>query len=412
MNNAVVFQTTGTLPSPLVAGTTYYVKTVTSTTKFTVSATSGGTAINTTTVGSGTHSYARLVTTTGSQSGTHTFFKAGAPSVATAASHGLALGDAIALSTTGSLPSPLSTSTVYYVVPLTANTFTLSLTSGGAGITMSGSQSGTHSFKKLVTTTGSQSGTHRFTQVADWTCANGAANCAAGGTGKSEQTALLGQNVAAANLCKYGTVASKAAIAQITVATNGGTYPGGPNFNCTTDPVVPLTVTKATVKTAIGNMAADGTTNITAGLMWGWRMLSPTAPFTEGRAYSAADNKKILILMTDGENTYFANGKFTVSHYGAWGYIWKSHLGTTSSTESVMTGKMEGRMETACANIKSAGIDVFTVAFEITDATTKQLLKDCSSDPATMAFDAADPAALTAAFSAIGEQISLLRLAL
>ena len=351
MNNAVVFQTTGTLPSPLTAGTTYYVKTVTSTTKFTVSATSGGTAINTTTVGSGTHSYARLVTTTGSQSGTHTFFKVGVPSVATAASHGLAVGDAIALSTTGSLPSPLSASTVYYVVTVpNSNTFTLSTTSGGAGIVTSGSQSGTHSFKKLVTTTGSQSGTHRFTQVANWTCANGAAGCGTGSVGQSEQTALLGQNVASQNICKYGTVANKAAIASFNVQTNGGTYPSGPNFNCTTDAVVPLT--NDTVKTAIGNMAADGTTNITAGLMWGWRMLSPTAPFTEGRAYSVGDNKKILILMTDGENTYFANGKFTVSHYGAWGYIWKSHLGTTSSTESVMTGKMEGRMETACANIR------------------------------------------------------------
>ena len=39
--------------------------------------------------------------------------------------------------------------------------------------------------------------------------------------------------------------------------------------------------------------------------MWGWRVLSPTAPFTEGRAYTANDNKKILVLMTDGENTYY-----------------------------------------------------------------------------------------------------------
>ena len=371
VNTAIVFSTTGALYTGLTAGTTYYVKTVPLVNTFTVSATVGGAAINTSGSQSGTQSYVRLVTTTGSQSGTHSYVQ---PIVTSGSQSG-----------THAIVQALATS---------------------------GSQSGTHTFLRPVSTSGSQSGIHSYTMTADWTCANGAAGCGTGSVGQSEQTALLGQNVASQNICKYGTVANKAAIASFNVQTNGGTYPSGPNFNCTTDAVVPLSNDKNVVKTAIGNMAADGTTNITAGLMWGWRMLSPGAPYTEGRAYNVGDNKKILILMTDGENTYFANGKFTVSHYGAWGYIWKSHLGTTSSTESVMTGKMEGRMETACANIKSAGIDVFTVAFEITDATTKQLLKDCSSDPATMAFDAADPAALTAAFSAIGEQISLLRLAL
>ena len=140
--------------------------------------------------------------------------------------------------------------------------------------------------------------------------------------------------------------------------------------------------------------------------------LADRAPFTEGRAYSVGDNKKILILMTDGENTYFANGKFTVSHYGAWGYIWKSHLGTTSNDELIMREKMEDRMTLACANVKAAGIDLYTVAFQIPDQHTIDLLKACATDPDTMAFDASNSAELTAAFTAIGDQISLLRLAL
>ncbi len=53
----VVFSTTGALPSPLVAGTTYYVIAAgLSGSVFRVSATAGGAAINTTTNGSGTHS--------------------------------------------------------------------------------------------------------------------------------------------------------------------------------------------------------------------------------------------------------------------------------------------------------------------------------------------------------------------
>jgi hypothetical protein len=51
----VVFTTTGALPTGLTAGTTYYVKTLLSTNTFTVSATVGGAAINTSSAGSGTH---------------------------------------------------------------------------------------------------------------------------------------------------------------------------------------------------------------------------------------------------------------------------------------------------------------------------------------------------------------------
>jgi hypothetical protein len=47
-NSPVVFSTTGVLPAGLTAGTTYYVKTVLSANTFTVSATAGGSAINTT----------------------------------------------------------------------------------------------------------------------------------------------------------------------------------------------------------------------------------------------------------------------------------------------------------------------------------------------------------------------------
>jgi hypothetical protein len=54
LNNPITLTTTGTLPSGLSTGTTYYCVNV-STTTCNLSLTSGGTAINTTTAGSGTH---------------------------------------------------------------------------------------------------------------------------------------------------------------------------------------------------------------------------------------------------------------------------------------------------------------------------------------------------------------------
>jgi hypothetical protein len=55
VNDAVVFSTTGALPTGLTAGVTYYVRTVLDDDTFTVSATKGGSAINTSSAGSGTH---------------------------------------------------------------------------------------------------------------------------------------------------------------------------------------------------------------------------------------------------------------------------------------------------------------------------------------------------------------------
>ena len=55
VDTAVVFTTTGALPTGLTAGTTYYVKTVLSADTFSVSATVGGTAITTSSTQSGTH---------------------------------------------------------------------------------------------------------------------------------------------------------------------------------------------------------------------------------------------------------------------------------------------------------------------------------------------------------------------
>lgn len=56
-NDEVRFETSGSLPSPLVVGTSYFVKTILSTTplSFTISSTIGGVAIATTTTGSGVH---------------------------------------------------------------------------------------------------------------------------------------------------------------------------------------------------------------------------------------------------------------------------------------------------------------------------------------------------------------------
>src|SRR4030067_638193 len=70
----------------------------------------------------------------------------GTPAVFTSTAHGLVAGDSLSLATTGALPNGLEPLTTYYVIAsgLTADTFRLSLTAGGAAERRSGWQSGTH----------------------------------------------------------------------------------------------------------------------------------------------------------------------------------------------------------------------------------------------------------------------------
>jgi hypothetical protein len=106
------------------------------------------------------------------------------PGVVTFNNHGLPNGTVVVLETTGALPTGLAIDTEYFVVNRAANTFELSLTAGGASITTSGSQSGTHTATAIPgeivagqTVTGVTSGatgvvTRAALRVGDWDAEN------------------------------------------------------------------------------------------------------------------------------------------------------------------------------------------------------------------------------------------------
>lgn len=68
------------------------------------------------------------------------------PGVVTWTGHGLSIGDKVRFTTTGALPSGLSTGTDYFIISagFTTDTFRLAATAGGSAINTSGSQSGVH----------------------------------------------------------------------------------------------------------------------------------------------------------------------------------------------------------------------------------------------------------------------------
>lgn len=218
----------------------------------------------------------------------------------------------------------------------------------------------------------------------------------------SSNTALL---EAQGRTCKYKSPTSS----EFRNASSLGTG-FGPNYSCTTKPIRPMTTSEATLDTYIDSLAAGGNTNIHEGVMWGWRTLSAAAPFTEGRTASAERPlKKIMIVMTDGENTYTTSSNVNKSSYAAYGYVSKGRLGTTST--GMVKTKQDERTALACSNAKSqGGIVVYTIAFQVTAQATIDLLAGCASG-SSFAYKAEDNAQLIAVFQQIAKEISQLRVA-
>jgi hypothetical protein len=151
----VVFLTAGYLPPGIVAGTTYYViATGLSGSSFQISATPGGSAINT----------PKQTFTAASGTG-------GALQITASGTTNLVAGQEVAFSTTTTLPGGLSASTVYYVAASpapTATIFYVSTTNGGTNVAFSTAGTGTHSIEQVgegSSPTFGTSSTHRCRQT-------------------------------------------------------------------------------------------------------------------------------------------------------------------------------------------------------------------------------------------------------
>lgn len=155
---------------------------------------------------------------------------------------------------------------------------------------------------------------------------------------------------------------------------------------CPSAAVRALTEDKASLKTQINALRADGMTAGHIGTAWGWYLLSPLWSSiwpAESRpaAYDADKTLKAVLLMTDGEfNTQYvaANGN--------------------SATQA----------KALCQNMKDEGVEVYTVGF-MAGSAAEAMLRECASSPAHY-FTASNGAALSSAFRAIGRSLTDLHL--
>ena len=157
----------------------------------------------------------------------------------------------------------------------------------------------------------------------------------------------------------------------------------GPGKICLTQPAIPLTTDLDTVKDTISALPAKGSTNITEGLMWSWRMLSPDAPFTGGAAYSDRNVEKVIILLTDGNNHVGRDYSALGSDYSAYGFIANDNLPGVSAgaSQTAIYNALDARTVEACRNAKAQGITIYTIRLELADKRSEKLLRECASSP-------------------------------
>jgi Flp pilus assembly protein TadG len=157
---------------------------------------------------------------------------------------------------------------------------------------------------------------------------------------------------------------------------------------CYASPITRLTKNKTTIEAGLSSMNSRDKTYIPAGLMWGWRLISPSIPFADGTAYTDKQTKKVIILMTDGANTKSPS--------------YPKH----DKTDIVKANQLTKEL---CTNIAAKDIRIYTIAFQVTDATIKSLLQTCAVNGGYYV-SAASNSALKQAFEDIAESLIKLRL--
>jgi len=163
--------------------------------------------------------------------------------------------------------------------------------------------------------------------------------------------------------------------------------PGLLDAKCGTE-ILPLTKNLNKVKQTINALTADGDTYIPAGLSWGWRALHNEEPLTEAASMPIASTDKVMVLMTDGANFRSKNGL-------------RHDIESRADSDQVT--------KRLCENIKRDDIQVFTIAYEVTDVPTKNMLRNCATTSVNF-FDASNASQLNAAFQTIGDSLNELRI--
>lgn len=182
----------------------------------------------------------------------------------------------------------------------------------------------------------------------------------------------------------------------------------GPNDMCDAEPLTPLTNDYSALKSKVRQFRASGNTNIMEGVSWGARVLSPEEPFAGGDSEDGLI--KVMVVLTDGANTFGVLRNRLRSRYSSFGYMIDGRLdGELNASASKSTALMNEKTIEACDFAKDAGTDIYTIRLEVRDTGTGDMMRSCASRP-DQYYDTPSSRQLKEVFEKIGEQIVRLRL--
>ncbi len=178
----------------------------------------------------------------------------------------------------------------------------------------------------------------------------------------------------------------------------------GPNYRCP-EAILPLTATRDEIDGGdgdggiMGDLSPGGWTNIPAGAIWGWRVVSPDAPFTEaigpsetgpdGSVYE--DWQKAVVIMTDGNNDFDDQDTHWGSDPTFHGYSLEERMGDgiddADDGPDNMEDEADNKVLRICRRMKQENILVYTIVFDVNaGSTVENIFKACATKPTSPYF--------------------------
>jgi Flp pilus assembly protein TadG len=220
------------------------------------------------------------------------------------------------------------------------------------------------------------------------------------------------------------------------------------NTDCIAAPVTFLTSNSSTLKTAINNMTASGSTIIPTGVLWGWRMLSSTwsqAIAGTGNGWVNSDTsfpkpetttglQRVMVVLTDGENDvgvqYLAPNDL---YFNGLSGVGNATLTAPTVVRTDGTTMSNGRMDAielhgnalqsggvgwpddintfqlaACTAMKNSGITIYAITFGTVSDVAAATMQSCATTGNY--YHAPDNASLNTIFNQIAGNLGILRL--
>lgn len=169
-------------------------------------------------------------------------------------------------------------------------------------------------------------------------------------------------------------------------------WPADQDGNCPVQ-MMGLNYNWTTMASLVDSMSPGGSTNQPIGLVWGWQSLVGGGPLSAPAMDTTYTYKQIIILLSDGLNTqdrWYGNG---------------SDVSTQVDHRMVNTDGSG-----TCANIKAAGITIYTIQVNTGGDPTSTLMQNCASSSDKFYMLTASNQ-IAGVFTSIGTALTKLRVA-